>query len=152
MKLKDIAAISGKPGLFRVLKPTRNGMIVESLDKQRKKSMVNATHRVSILKEISIYTSGTEDSVSLGKVMEKIQEKYGKECDPGNSGAELQDFMESVLPDFDQERVYDSDIKKLGKWYNILQEFAPDTFEGDDEEEEGSAEEEQQEEEGKEKE
>lgn len=140
MKLKDIAAISGKPGLFRVVKPTRNGMIVESLDQQRKKSIVNATHRVSILKEISIYTTGAEDSVALGKVMESIQEKHGDKCDTGTSGAELQDFMEGVLPDFDQERVYDSDIKKLGKWYNILKEFAPDVFEGDDDEEEESEE------------
>lgn len=136
MKLKDIAAISGQPGLYRVVKPTRNGMIVESLDKQRKKSIVNATHRVSILKEISIYTTTEDDSVPLGKVMHNIQEKFGDSCDVASSGAELQDFMESVLPDYDADRVYDSDIKKLAKWYNILQEFAPDTFEGEDEEEE----------------
>lgn len=129
MDLKDVASISGKPGLFRVVKPTRTGMIIESMDEQRKKTMVSATHRVSILKEISIYIKGEEDSVALGQVLLAIKEKYGEKCNPEFSGAALADFMESVLPEYDEERVYDSDIKKLVKWYNIILQFEPSVFE-----------------------
>jgi hypothetical protein len=136
MKLKDIAAISGMPGLFRILKPTRNGMIIETLDAQRRKSMVNATHRVSILKEISMYVTTEEDSVPLEQVMRNIYEHtQGGKVEVGTSGADLTAFMEQALPEYDRERVYDSDIKKLAKWYNLLQEFAPEAFEEEEAEE-----------------
>jgi len=128
MDLKDVAAISGKPGLFRIVKPTRNGMIIETLDEQRKKTMVSATHRVSILKEISIYITGEDDSAPLGEVLLAIKEQFGDNCNPDTSGAALADFMEKVLPNYDAARVYDSDIKKLVKWYNIILQFAPDVF------------------------
>jgi len=128
MNLKDIAAIAGKPGLYKVLKPTRSGMIVASLDEKAKKSVVSTTHRVSILQEISIYTTDEVESVELGKVLKSAKDKHEGKVEVGSSKEELATFMEGVLPTYDVDRVYSSDIKKLVSWYNILVEFAPDTF------------------------
>lgn len=72
MDLKDIAAVSGKSGLYKVLKPTRNGVILESIDEQKTKFIANANTRVSLLKEISIYTDGKEASVPLEDVFSRI--------------------------------------------------------------------------------
>ncbi len=129
MNLKDIAAITGKSGLFKVVKPARTGVILESLDEQRKKLVTNANYKVSVLKEISIYTTSTEGSVSLGLVLTSIKEKYPQILETPASNAELFSFLGEVLPDYDAERVYPSDIKKLITWYNILWQFAPEVFE-----------------------
>jgi dTDP-4-dehydrorhamnose reductase len=86
---------------------------------------------VSLLKEISIYTTGKESSVPLEDVLTAIHEKYGKDI-PANaksSSDELADFIESVVPTYDTERVYTSDIKKLVNWYTILAAHAPELFE-----------------------
>jgi hypothetical protein len=115
-------------------------MIIESLDAQRKKTMVNATHRISILKEISMYTTGEEDSVALGDIMASIREKFGDATPKAESNAELEQFMATVLPNYDRTRVYHSDIKKLLRWYNVLAQNAPEVFEGNDEEETAAAE------------
>ena len=79
MDLKDIASVSGKRGLYKVLKPTRSGVILETLDETRKKLVASANSRVSILKEISIYTTGAESSVLLEDVFMKIHAIYGFE-------------------------------------------------------------------------
>lgn len=131
MELKEVATISGKGGLFKVVKPTRAGVILESLDEQKNKVVAGTQHRVSLLKEISIYTTGKESSVPLEDVLVAIHEKYGKEI-PANarsSSNELADFIESVVPDYDKERVYTSDIKKLVSWYVILAAHAPELLE-----------------------
>ncbi len=142
MKLKDIASVAGKPGLYRVLKPTRSGMIVETLDASSKKTVMNATHRVSILQEISIYTTDAEESVDLGAVLKSVHEQYkGKEAKVEKDAESLAKFMAEVLPNYDTERVYTSDIKKLVAWYNILIQFAPDAFEEEEEKEEEKKEE-----------
>lgn len=141
MKLKDIASVAGKPGLYRVLKPTRSGMIVETLEAKSKKTVMNATHRVSILQEISIYTTDAEESVDLGTVLKSVHEKYkGKEAKIEKDSDSLAKFMAEVLPNYDVERVYTSDIKKLVAWYNILIEFAPDAFEEEEKKEEAKEE------------
>ncbi|MFT5617018.1 MAG: hypothetical protein ACI85I_000234 [Arenicella sp.] len=137
MKLKDIASVAGKSGLYRVLKPTRSGMIVVTLDASSKKTVMNATHRVSILQEISIYTTGAEESVDLGVVLKSVHEKYkGKEAKVEKDSESLATFMAGVLSNYDAERVYTSDIKKLAAWYNILIQFAPDAFEEEEKKEE----------------
>ncbi len=142
MKLKDIASVAGKSGLYRVLKPTRSGMIVAALDANSKKTVMNATHRVSILQEISIYTTDSEESVGLGTVLKSVHEKYkGKEAKVEKDEESLAKFMAEVLPNYDTERVYTSDIKKLAAWYNILIEFAPDAFEEEEKKEESEGEE-----------
>lgn len=130
MTLSEIASVSGKGGLFKVVTSTKSGLILESLDESKTKLIAGGSHRISILNEISIYTNTKEGTVSLGDVLKKIYETYKE--DPGVDGesdtSELKAFLKSVLPEYDEERVYVSDIKKLVKWYAILVKFAPEFF------------------------
>ncbi|MEM1135251.1 MAG: DUF5606 domain-containing protein [Bacteroidota bacterium] len=122
MTLKDIVAIAGKPGLYKILKLTRNGMIVEALEGKPIKFAVNANNRISVLKEISIYTHTQDESVPLGDVFKKIKEDKpeGKiEIDIKDQTALLK-FLETIVPEYDRDKVYASDVKKLVNWYNTL--------------------------------
>src|SRR3712207_1669621 len=128
MELKEVATISGKGGLFRLLKPTRSGVILESIDEHKTKLVAGPQYGVSLLKEISIYTTGKESSIALEEVLNSIYAKYGKDIKvhaKTSSSEELSAFLESVVPTYDRERVYSSDIKKLVTWYTILVTFAP---------------------------
>ena len=129
--LKQIANIAGYSGLYRILKPSRNGVIVESLDDKRAKTMMGPTARVSVLNDISIYVDAEEQSKPLGDVLLAVNEKYGETLtvDPKGSNNELADFMASVVPDYDRDRVRPTDIKKLIVWYSILRQYAPEAFE-----------------------
>ncbi|RNI31192.1 DUF5606 family protein [Rufibacter latericius] len=125
--LKEIASISGMPGLYRIVAPTRNGIIVESLSEKPARSVAQARNRVSILQEISMYTNDEEHTVPLAEIFDRIRKQYGSDI-PVNgksSTQELASFLESVLPDYDQERVYASDMKKLAQWYLIVNQFVP---------------------------
>lgn len=130
MELREIASIAGKGGLYRIVKPTRSGVIVESLDPKQQRLVISANQRVSVLKEISIYTTTAEGTEPLENVLQRIHEEFG--ADPGvdssSSPEELRSFLQHVLPDYDKERVYASDIKKLVGWYSILLENAPETL------------------------
>jgi hypothetical protein len=131
MKLAEIASVSGKGGLYKVVSTTKSGLILESLDDAKTKLVATGNHRISILHEISIYTTTKEGTVPLGDVLTKIHKAYGTDTgvDPESDPAELKAFIKSVLPEFDEERVYVSDMKKLVKWYAILTKFAPELFE-----------------------
>lgn len=128
--LKQIANIAGYSGLYRILKPSRTGVIVESLDDKKEKTMMGATARVSVLHDISVYVDTAEGSMPLGDVLRAIDAKYGDALlvDPKGSNAELAEFMETVVPEYDRERVRASDIKKLIVWYTILRKNAPELF------------------------
>ncbi len=130
MEFKDIATVTGKGGLFKVIKPTRTGVILESLDGKNTKLIANAHNRISILEEISIYTTTGDGSVPLQSVMQKISKEFGDDLGLENKpdSEELKSFLKHVLPDYDSDRVYVSDIKKLVSWYNILLGVAPDTL------------------------
>lgn len=119
MDLKDILSIAGKPGLFKNIGQAKSGVIVESLI-DGKRFPAFAHERISSLAEISVFTY--EDDIPLNDVFKKIYEKFeGKEgIDPKASGKELKAFMKEVLPDYDEDRVYTSDIKKMVSWYNLL--------------------------------
>jgi hypothetical protein len=136
MELKEIAAISGKGGLFRILKPTRSGVIVESLDDSRNKIVAGTNYRISILKEISVYTTSQEGSIPLEEVFFRIKEEFGDDLGVTSSsdGDELKAFIKHLVPDYDIERVYTSDIKKIIGWYNILFSLAPEVLEKSKEE------------------
>ena len=129
--LKQIANIAGQSGLFRILKPSRNGVIVESLDDKKAKTMMGPTARVSVLNDISIYVDSPDESMPLAQVLLAVHEKYGDTltADPKGSNDELAEFMESVVPDYDRDRVRPTDIKKLIVWYGILIQYAPELFE-----------------------
>jgi Domain of unknown function (DUF5606) len=130
MELSEIASISGKGGLFKVLKPGKSGVLLESLDAAKTRIVATATQRLSILSEISIYTTTKEGTVALENVLKKIHKDFNDDLGvDGNSEAnELKAFLKSVLPEYDEDRVYVSDIKKLVKWYTTLLEQAPEVF------------------------
>lgn len=129
--LKEVANVSGKPGLFRILKPSRAGVIVESLDEKREKTLIGPTARVSVLKDVSIFTDGAEESVALSDVFLKIREVHGEEVKLAvktASDKELIEFLAEVLPEFDRSKVYVSDIKKVISWYNLISKHLPEAF------------------------
>lgn len=119
MDLTGIISISGKPGLYKIVSQTRGGLIVESLQ-DAKRTAVHGSERVSSLEDISIYTY--EEDLLLSEVFAKmLKASDSKEVLSHKSKTEeLKEFLLSVLPNYDQERVYTSDIKKLIQWYNIL--------------------------------
>lgn len=142
MKLNEIASVSGKPGLYKVLKPTRMGAILETLDGKKTKLVVGPNNRVSILSEISMYTMTEEGATALADILQKIEEEFQGDLgiDANADADELQAFLKHILPDYDENKVYSSDIKKLISWYHILREQAPEILkpEPDSNEEEGS--------------
>lgn len=120
MDLTKIISISGKPGLFKLVSQVKAGFIVEDLDKG-KKTTISAQNNVSLLENVAIY--GVAEEFPLKEVFKKIFEKEngGLTISHKESGAKLRAYMEEVLPEYDESRVYDSDLKKLFQWYNILQ-------------------------------
>lgn len=119
MELKDIVAINGKPGLYEIKAQSKGGIIVESLI-DSKKIPITVTHNISALNEIAIYTY--EEEIPLRIVLKSIGEKEnGKEAlSHKESSKALTSFFREVLPNFDEERVYTSNIKKIVQWYNLL--------------------------------
>lgn len=128
MELSEIASVSGKGGLYKVMKPTKSGVILESLDDLKTRIVASANNRISLLNEISIYTTTKEGTVLLNEVLRKIHADFGNDLgvDAESDPAELKAFLKSVLPEFDESRVYVSDIKKLVKWYEIISKRAPE--------------------------
>ncbi len=137
MKLKEIAAVSGKPGLFKVVKPSRTGLVLESLDEKKSRLATGPHHRVSLLHEISIYTVDYDKTIPLQEMFSKILKEFGDDIgvDGKSDPEELKAFIEHIAPDYDKDRVYVSDIKKLVVWYNILFNVAPETLEEKENEE-----------------
>ena len=136
MSLEKVLSISGKPGLYKMTKQTRSGFLAESLLDQKKIS-VSSRHNVSLLTEIAIYTLTKE--VPLREIFEKIATKEdGKQTISHKvPKLELEEFFFGVLPDYDEERVYPSDIKKVVQWYNLLvkngfTDFSKPVQEGED--------------------
>ena len=119
MKLEKVIAISGKPGLYEIISQSKSGVIVESLA-DKKRFPVNSLHNISTLNDIAIYTY--EEEVPLKRVFLSIFEKQTgeKSIDPKSSKNDLVTYFGEVLPGFDEERVYPSNIKKILSWYNAL--------------------------------
>ncbi|MDQ0595603.1 hypothetical protein QFZ37_003972 [Chryseobacterium ginsenosidimutans] len=130
MLLEKIISISGKPGLFKLVSQLRNGFIIEDVTTKKKVSIGNSS-QVSLLDNIAMFTFDKE--VPLFEVFENIAKNYDyKEAIAHKSSdAELKEFMTASLPNYDTERVYASDIKKLAQWYNILHKagyITPESF------------------------
>jgi len=119
MNLKKIIAISGKPGLYELISQTRSGFLVRSLIDNKKKS-VSVRNNVSVLEEIAVYTY--EKEIPLKDVFLTIAEKVNFEAVLSHKSQEkeLTSFFEEILPSYDKQRVYLSDIKKIVQWYNLL--------------------------------
>ena len=120
MNLEKILAISGKPGLFVLRVQTRTGFVAESL-LDGKKITVNLKSNVSLLSEISVYTYDGEKPLSA--IMQTIADKEnkGQAISHKEDNAKLTAYFKEILSDYDEERVYPSDIKKILNWYNMLQ-------------------------------
>jgi hypothetical protein len=105
-------------------------VILESLDEAKTKMVATPSHKLSLLNEISIYTTTKEGTTPLVDVLKKIQKEFGDDpgVDPNSDASELKSFMKAILPDYDDERVYVSDIKKLVKWYEIILKHAPEVM------------------------
>lgn len=130
MLLEKIISISGKPGLYKLVSQLRNGFIIEDVTTKKKVSIGNSS-QVSLLDNIAMFTFDKE--VPLFEVFENIAKNhdYKETISHKSSDAELKEFMAASLPNYDTERVYASDIKKLAQWYNILQKagyITPESF------------------------
>lgn len=121
MNLSGILSIAGKPGLYKMVGQMKNGIVVESFE-DGKRFPAYASNKVSALEDISIY--GVEEDVPLGEVFQKIYDlESGKASLSHNESADaLRQRLEEAFPEFDKERVYSSDLKKVFKWYNLLLE------------------------------
>lgn len=121
MNLKEIMAISGQHGLFKYIAQGRNGIIVEGLE-DKKRINAYSTYKVSTLEDIAVFTNTGE--VALKDVLRKIHEKENGGKAPGvkASNDELKAYFDAILPDYDREKVYVSDMRKIVAWYNILQQ------------------------------
>jgi len=119
MDLSGIISISGKPGLYKVVTQGKNSIIVESLS-DKKRFPAYASDRISALEDISIYTYDSDKP--LVEIFEAIHAKQeGKEAPSHKTDlGDLKSYLQEILPDYDEERVYPSDIKKLFQWYNML--------------------------------
>jgi hypothetical protein len=122
MELKDILSISGKPGLYKFISQGRNGIIVESLIDEKRMN-AHATMKISSLEDIAIFTDDGEEPLAV--IFKKMIEKHdgGPSIDPKASSGELTDYFSDILPNYEQDRVYASDIKKIIGWYNLLTEL-----------------------------
>lgn len=118
--LTGIIAISGQPGLFKVVAQSKNGIIVEGLT-DKKRTSISSTAKVSSLEDISMFTTGEDKPVA--EIMKAIfdKEKGGVSIDAKADDKAIASYFESVLPDYDKERVYTSNMRKLFNWYNNLQ-------------------------------
>ncbi|WP_242157653.1 DUF5606 domain-containing protein [Aestuariivivens sediminis] len=120
MSLEKVLAISGKPGLYRLITQTRAGFVAESLI-DKKRLSVRIQQNVSLLSEIAVYT--LKEEVPLKQVFENIRNKENgakTTVKPKDSKDKLEEYFFEVLPDYDEDRVYASDIKKIIQWYNLL--------------------------------
>jgi hypothetical protein len=132
-QLKDILSVSGQPGLFKFVSQARNGIIAEGLE-DKKRTRFSATSKISALEDIAVYTD--EKEMPLLDVFRAMKEKIdaGETVDPKADPETLKSFFESVLPNYDKGRVYVSDIKKMIKWFFILDKLGIDFFARDEEE------------------
>jgi hypothetical protein len=129
--METILSITGKPGLYKLVSRGNKSLIVESVDSAKKRTPVFASDRVTSLGDIAMYTN--DEDIELWKVLKSVGEKEeSKKCSldyKKSSSAELHAYFAEVLPDYDRDRVRDSDIKKLLQWYNILVENGYTDFE-----------------------
>lgn len=120
IQFKDVVAIAGQPGLYHVIKTDDKSVIVESLDERRKRQLVRGNMMVSKLADITMYTE--DDSEPLLNILKAIGDKFGAELPvhKDSDNASLLNFLAEVLPNFNREKVYASNVKKLLAWYQVL--------------------------------
>jgi hypothetical protein len=122
MGLKGIISVSGLPGLYKVLVQSKSGFIVESLA-DHKRMPVSSTQKISMLEDISVYT--TADDMPLKEVLLKIKERAasGNIVESKAEPDKLRAFFKELIPEFDEERVYPSDMKKMINWFHLVKDI-----------------------------
>jgi len=135
MEFEKIIAVSGKPGLFQIISQSKNAVIAESL-LDNKRVAINASSNISLLDNIAIYSY--EGDVKLATIFKTMFEKEGgkETISHKSSNQEVLSYFLEVLPDFDENRVYASNIKKVIQWYNLLVKSGMDLSQIKDEEQE----------------
>ena len=138
MKISDVLAISGKPGLFKILASSSKNLVVESM-LDGKRSSIPGSLRVSSLSDITMYT--INEDVPLREIIKSMYDKNkGKAAISHNaSPQEVKDFVDSVVDDLDHDRVYASDLRKLVQWYNLLISQKALPFEEEEDKEDGKS-------------
>jgi hypothetical protein len=121
MDLSGIISVNGMPGLYKVVGQMKNGVIAESLI-DKKRMPIHSHQQISSLEDISMFTTG--DNKPVSDILQAIydKEKGGKAIDHKADEKEIVKYFEGILPDYDKERVYVSNMRKLFSWYNLLQE------------------------------
>lgn len=122
-ELKDVVSISGKSGLYQIVGKRANGLIVESLDENKKRFPTSLTQKISILEDISIYTY--ESDVKLSEVFKMLHQKVKDGLalvDKSTPNDGVKTFFRNILSDYDEERVYVSDMLKVAQWYALLKD------------------------------
>ena len=122
MSLKGIMSIAGMSGLFKLIAQTKTGFVVESMTDQ-KRYPISASQKISMLEDISVFTKGGD--IALKEVLLKMkgQDEVSSKIDPKETPENLKKFFKSILPDFDEEKVYASDIKKMVAWYKSVKDL-----------------------------
>lgn len=122
MNLRGIVAVSGRPGLFKLVGQNKGGYVLESLDAQKVKIVANiTTTKLASLEDITVY--GQDDDLKLVDVLGNITAAKGTVPDAKSDAADLKKFFEEVAPDHDREKVYTSDMKKIVSWYHLLKDL-----------------------------
>lgn len=124
MDLKEIISISGKPGLYKVIARSAKNFIVESIDEDKTRFSVNASQQVSILDEITVYTT-TEENIPLKTIFENMEarKKEGPIPSPKDNPVDIREFFKFAAPEYDPDKVYISDMKKMLKWFELISSF-----------------------------
>lgn len=121
MNLKALVSVTGKPGLFKLVGQNKSGFVLETLDEQKIKSVVNlATTKMATLEDITIY--GDDEDLKLSDILERMKAK-GDVPDSKSDGKTLREFFQEVAPGHDEDRVYSSDIRKIIGWYGIIKKL-----------------------------
>ena len=123
MNLKGIISIAGMSGLYKVIAQTKNGGFVVEGITDGKRFPVSSTSRISALEDISIYAEN--EDVLLSKILDKIKETHGNDLpvQPKDEPSKLRSFLKTILPEYDEERVFPSDIKKIVSWYSLVKDL-----------------------------
>jgi len=121
MNLRGLVSVSGKPGLYKIIGQNKSGFVLESLDAQKIKLVVNlSTAKLASLEDITVF--GEDDDLKLVDIFTKMKESASVP-DPKADGKALRSFFNEVAPGHDEEKVYASDMKKIITWFNIIKEL-----------------------------
>lgn len=135
MKLDNIIAVSGMPGLQKLLATRNNGLLIESFENGKRQFVSVRKHQFTPLVSIGMYTY--TDTTPLEDVFKKVHATVGENPlpDPNDKADDLRAWFKTILPDHDEDKVHINDIRKVIKWYNFLMVHDPGQFESTDEEE-----------------